>query len=503
MLSRLTGMFRDIAMAYAFGTQSAIAALLVAFRFAHLLRRLLGEGAMQTAFIPHFEELRNQDPKRAGEFFVDLKISLSILLTVIILLSIGGFSAILYLVPLSDGNKEILWLTLLMMPSLLFICLFGINAALLQCEKSYFSSSAAPIAFNLLWVVGVFCTMHLPNQQAMTGLALFVVLACMAQWAFTLPKTQSIVKSLTQKNRPWKSYLCFSPDVLRLAKPLSLGVFGIAASQINNALDAVFARWADDSGPALLWYSIRIQQLPLALFGIAISGALLPPLARAMKAHEMDKFRQFLDFALRRSLTLMIPITVFLFILGGTCVQFLYGRGDFTEASVSGTTHCLWGYNLGLIPMALVLIIAPAFYSAGDYKTPSIASLASMILNIILNFLLVGVLGMGAASIAVATSLSSWFNLMWLGIAISYGNQIHCGNWITKKLIQNILVTSAVSVGATTIVWILKSKIDTIAFSSDVWRQIALLSVGGLLFGAIVLFPLIKERRRQNLATKA
>ncbi len=429
-------------MAYAFGTQSAIAAMLVAFRFAHLLRRLLGEGAMQTALIPHFEELRKSDPRRAGRFFCDLSATVTHLLMLIIIVVMLGLGGILNWGGLDSGNQEIAWLTLVMMPSLLFICLFGINASLMQCEKSYFASSAAPIAFNLFWIIGIFFSSSFPPPEAMTILSLFVILACFAQWIATLPKVYSILKGF-EINSLWKSTKRYSHDVLRLGHPLALGIIGVGASQINNALDAVFARWADAEGPAILWYAIRLQQLPLALFGIAIASALLPPLARAGKAGDHVQFRRFIDFATRRTVALMVPITFILFLLGDACINLVYGRGDFTLSSVVSTTQSLWGYTLGLIPMALVLILAPAFYSKGDYRTPSQAAVGAMVLNATLNTLLIAGFGLGAASVAIATSISAWVNLLWLGIVLEKETP-----WLSRELIVNackILLASTVA----------------------------------------------------------
>ena len=415
MLSRVTGMLRDISMAYVFGTQNSIAALLVAFRFAHLLRRLLGEGAMQTALIPYFEELRKEDPNRAGHFFCDLTGTLTHTLILFILITMLGLGGLLKWGNLTSGNQEILWLTFLMMPSLLFICLFGINASLMQCEKNYFISSAAPVAFNLFWILGIAFSSHFSDSQAMTILSLFVIGACWAQWMATLPSVYSILKKLEIKSL-WKNSQRYSHDVLRLSKPLALGIIGVAASQINNALDAVFARWANEEGPAILWYAIRLQQLPLALFGIAIASALLPPLARAGKADDQKQFNRFLDFAMRRTLALMLPITLGLFLFGDSCVKLIYGHGDFTDSSVISTTQSLWGYTIGLIPMALILILAPAFYAKGDYRTPSQAAVASVVLNALLNLFLIAVLQLGSASVAIATSISAWANFFWLVI---------------------------------------------------------------------------------------
>lgn len=473
LLSRISGFVRDICLAYAFGTQSAVAALLVAFRFAHLLRRLLGEGAMQTAFIPLFEELRQKNPQCAGRFFCDLTATLTHLLFLVILVVMVALGALLKWGHLASGNQDILWLTLLMMPSLLFICLFGINAAFMQCEKSFFASSVAPVAFNVCWIMGIAFTSQLPIAHAMTLLSFFVIGACFAQWIVTIPKTYTILKSFGI-NSLWKNSTCYSKDVIRLGKPLALGIVGVGASQINNALDAVFARWADEEGPAILWYAIRLQQLPLALFGIAIANALLPPLTRALKANNTIHFRRFLDFAIHRTLILMIPISVALFLFGDACVHLIYGHGDFTAVSVISTSWSLWGYTVGLLPMALILILAPAFYAKENYHLPSQAAVGSMILNALLNALFIALLGYGAAGIALATSLSAWANFFWLGLLLE--REVP---WVSRQLVANTLkivlatVIATLAVGASPlflkttlpVLEILKNGVPTYALS--------------------------------------
>lgn len=416
MLSRIAGMGRDMAMAFAFGTQESVAAFLVAFRFSHLLRRLFGEGALQSALIPQFEELRQQDAYRAAVFFRNLTFSLSILLSTIVILTMLVLWSLLLWGDLHAGNAEIVQLTLLMMPSLIFICLYGINAALLQCEKCFFTSSVAPVAFNLFWILGTFFLWNFTHETAMRWLTLFVNLACVAQWAFTLPQVRHHLK--TMEGNIFSPLTLFSRDVLALFAPLSLGVLGIGAAQINNALDAVFARYAEPEGPAYLWYSIRLQQLPLALFGIAIAGAVLPPLSRAIKNGNFNQFREFLDFALRRSMALMIPISIAIFVLGDSSINLIYGHGDFDQQAIAGTTLCLWAYGSGLFPMAMVLILAPTFYAQSDYKTPTYASLICIGLNLLLNFFMVGIFNLGAASVAVATSVSAWINMLILNVKL-------------------------------------------------------------------------------------
>lgn len=435
VLSRISGMLRDMMMAYAFGTQASIAGFMLAFRFSHLLRRLFGEGALQSAFVPEFEALRYQSATRAFSFFRNLAALLMLFLSMIILIFSLIIGAFLLYGQLQEGTQDILFLTALMLPSLFFICLFGLNASLLQCEKNYFTPSVAPVAFNLIWIIVVFFLRHIEESQAMPWMASGIIVACFFQWAITVPKTIEILKKNLLSNW-WKDIQLFSSDIVKMGKPLLLGIIGVGASQINNAIDGLFARFADAEGPALLWYSIRIQQLPLALFGIAISGALLPPLSRAIKAHDWSQYQQFLQYALQQTAALMIPATLFLLISGDACINLIYGRGGFDSASIAGTTLCLWAYGAGLIPMALVLMLAPACYAQNDYRLPAYASFLTMGLNCLLNSWMISGLGLGATSVALATSISAWVNLFFLGFSLSKKNGPIMNSSLKKYLVK-------------------------------------------------------------------
>lgn len=488
LLSRFTGMFRDISMAYVFGTQPSIAAFMVAFRFAHLLRRLFGEGALQSAFIPEFEALRHQSEQRAFSFFRALTLALSLLLVVLIGIGSGILAAFLWWGHLTSANYEIVFLTLLMLPSLLFICLFGLNISLLQCEKSYFIPSVAPVAFNGIWIASVFYLRETSADQAMPWLAIGVVIACFCQWFLTVPQTWKSL-SRTPFSSLWPSLRSALPDLRLLFKPLALGMLGVAASQINNAIDSLYARFAEAEGPALLWYAIRIQQLPLALFGIAIGGAVLPPLSRARKAQRWDEYYHFLHDALYRTWIFMLPLTAALFIMGDTGVNFLYGRGDFGPHSVVQTTYCLWAYGIGLIPSAFVLILAPASYSQSNYKLPAIASFVTMLLNLFLNTLFIMGLGWGAISVAFATSLSAWVNFFILGWNLSKKGTSLC-SW---KLFQQGIPISLATLVALWGTYQMRLSIQKLPFFSDhllltssFQEQLLILCCQVLIFGGLL-----------------
>jgi putative peptidoglycan lipid II flippase len=418
LLSRLSGLGRDTAMAITFGSHPAIAAFMVAFRFANLLRRLFGEGPLSSGFIPHFEELRQSSAKAGALFFRDLFFSMSLFL----LLLMGGIEGVLYAVlkwgGCGPGSSQIISLTMWMLPGVLFICLFGLSSGLLQCQRRFFLTGFAPVAFNLVWIGTTLLLAGRDPASAVFPLSAAIIVAFFFQWVMLAPQTLSHLRQLLS----WKEVIAprlFSAELRALIKPLGLGIVGVAAVQINTTLDAIFARFASLEGPAYLWYAIRIEQVPLALFGIALSSALLPPLARAIKAGATEQYLQLLRFAFRRSFSLIFPCSLGLFVLGVAGVNLLYGHGGFTEEATYHTVLCLWGYGFGLLPSVLVLLLAPAFYADREFRTPMVASVVSVLCNVGLTSLFVFGLGWGAFSIAIATSLCAWLNYFMLSFSLS------------------------------------------------------------------------------------
>jgi len=408
LLSRISGLGREVVMAFCFGAHPAIAAFLVAFRFANLFRRL-GEGGIAQGFIPHFEELRAASEKSGALFFRDLFYSLALFFILFSACVMGILYGVMHVGYFSSEMNRIFFLTLLMVPGILFISLYGLCGALLQSHGRFFSFAAAPIAANIVWIIALFCLKSLDPYQAVTYLALSILVAFAVQWLMTLFPALSHLKgqlSIEEKIRPQ----LFSSNVRRMLMPLLFSVVGIAATQINSIIDALFARFASLEGPAHLWYAIRLQQLPLSLFGVALSAALLPALSRANSL----QYQQLLERAVVRSVTLIFPITLAILALGLSSVNLIYGRGHFTLHDTAETLLCLWGYGLGLLPSVLILLIVPAFYAKKEFRTPMIGSILALALNSCCNAFFVFCLGWGAFSIAVATSLSSWLNFFFL-----------------------------------------------------------------------------------------
>jgi putative peptidoglycan lipid II flippase len=410
-ISRMTGLIREIMMAAVFGTTPAIAAFWMAFRFAHLLRRLFGEGALHVAFVPHFEGLRKHNSAAGARFFYDLSSAVIAILLLVTLVTEITLASILHFCAIDPNNREVILLTMILLPALLFITLYALNTSLLNCEHTFFLPSVAPAFLNMIWIGGIILVSQLPRVQAIEYLAMMIVFAFALQWLATMPPIFRFLKENLEQEASEKKRGSYK-ELLRILRPFALGMVGVAATQINSALDALFARAADPEGPAYLWYAIRIQQLPLALVGVALTGAILPPLSRAIQKEDRGQYLHFLNFALKQALLVMVPITGALFVLGFSAINLIYGHGEFSQAATVQTTFCLWAYGSALLPMTSVLILAAAFYAHKNYRIPTCSALLTVILNIGLNTLFVYTFHWSAISIAIATALGALFNAL-------------------------------------------------------------------------------------------
>jgi putative peptidoglycan lipid II flippase len=386
-----------------------VAAFLVAYRFSQLLRRLFGESSLLSSFSPHFEALRAESPAKATAFFRDLFASLStVLFLLVTLLEIGLF------VWWRTTGSHILFLTMVMLPGVIFVCLYALFSALLQSEKKYFIPSAAPVLFNFVFLFAMWWVKDLPPVQATIGLAVGVGIAFFVQWLAVLPSAVPFLRGLE-----WFKARLFAPELRHMVAAMAFTIIGVGAVQINSVVDSLFARYADLSGPAYLYYAIRLYQLPLALFGLALSSALLPPLSRAIQQNDNDRYKNLLHFSLSRSFGFIFPMMIGIFVFGDSLVNLTYGRGAFDTAATIQTTTCLWGYSLGLIPAVFVLLLAPAFYAKKDFKTPLYGSLLSVGVNLILNAVMIFGLGWGSTSVAISTSIAAFVNCFYLALKLS------------------------------------------------------------------------------------
>ncbi len=487
-LSRASGLLRDMAMAFFFGATAEVAAFMVAFRFANLLRRLLAESPLTASFIPLFEERVKLSPKEGGLFFRDFFYHLMFVLSIIVLITeIGLWSAGNLL---TMDSRQILGLTTTMLPSLIFIGLFGLNNAYLQCQNRFFIAGSAPIFFNLVWIGCVVFFRRYPPSIQIHGLSLGIIAAFGLQWIFTvIPVYRTLIKTLSVKEilQP-----CWCHENIKKAvKPFLLGILGIGAMQINSALDAFFARMVSLEGPAYLWYAIRVQQIPLAFIGIALSSALMPVLARNQGDDHVQKniFRSVLGQGLLLGLFAQTGI----FVLAHGIIAVLFGYGRFGPNEVVATTKSLWAYAGGILPGIFVLFLSAFFHARQVFAATSRSALAAVFANILLNIFFIYVLKLGVVSIATATSIATALQVLYLLKRMPFSLRL-------QHFIAKAFAVAMLSAGATLLfgyvcfqdpTWLLwMGYQESFLLRGPAFRCISLIAQGGVF--TVVFFVLSK-----------
>lgn len=406
LLSRLSGFFRDVSMAFAFGDIPEIAALILAYRLCMLLRRVLGEGSMQSAFIPGYQTIREASKEQAFGFFKEVLFKW--LLGIAVCSAILGF-IFMQLTPYFSANWQmVVNLSVKLLPCLVFVIGYTLFQALLQCHGRYFTASFAPSFSNILWGVGCLFSRHLEPSVAMNYVSYFICAGLLMQWLVLLPAVKKILPenffSLKKQSLSDRSH------GFNFLGAVALAAIGVSATQINSALDGIFAKFADPKGPIHLWFSIRIQQLPLALLSIGLVSAATPKLCQLLALQKRDEAKELLESVASKISIMMVFITCGILVVGDEIIRLLFQHGMFSQDAASSTFFCLNAYMIGLAPTSLATVYASFFYAMKDYKKPSIVSVYCLVANLVLNSFFIFGLHMGSWSVAAATSLCSFLN---------------------------------------------------------------------------------------------
>lgn len=406
LLSRISGFFRDVSMAFAFGDIPEIAALILAYRLCMLLRRVLGEGSMQSAFIPGYQTIRETNQDLAYKFFKE--VLLKWLLGIAVFSSLIGFIFTLLTPYFSTNWQMVVNLSVQLLPCLVFVIGYTLFQALLQCHGKYFTASFAPAFSNILWGVGCLYSSRFEPIVAMQYVSYFICAGLLMQWLVLIPE----VKKILPKNF-WtlkKAPIDEKPYGFNFLGAVALAAIGVSATQINSALDGIFAKFADPKGPIHLWFSIRIQQLPLALLSIGLVSAASPKLCKLLASEKKEEAKELLDSVASKISIMMVFLTCAILVVGDQIIRLLFKHGMFSEDAASQTLFCLNAYMIGLAPTSLATVYASFFYAMKDYKKPSVASVYCLMANLVLNTALIFGFKMGSWSVAAATSACSFLN---------------------------------------------------------------------------------------------
>ncbi|MGB5605901.1 MAG: murein biosynthesis integral membrane protein MurJ [Gammaproteobacteria bacterium] len=415
LLSRILGLVRDIVLARWFGADAGMDAFFVAFKIPNFLRRLFAEGAFSQAFVPIISEYRAQRPQ--AEVVVLVNRVAGTLLGVLSLITAVGVLASPVVIAIfapgflyHDAAQFDLAAVMLRMtfPYLLFVSLVAFAAGILNTYGRFAAASFVPVWLNVI-LIGAAILVAPSLEQPELALAGGVLVAGIMQLLFLLPA----LKRIGLFPRP--QWGLRDEGVRRILKLMLPGIIGSSVAQINLLFDTLIASFLVAGSVSWLYYSDRLVEFPLGVFAIALSTVILPSLSRSHANASDDEFSRTLDWGLRWVLLIAVPSAIGLFLLARPIIATLFQYGDFGAGDVDMAGLSLMAYACGLPGFMLIKVLAPAFYSRKDTRTPVRIAVVALLTNMLLNLVFVvpmvmlGVPG-PHAGLALATSIAAWVN---------------------------------------------------------------------------------------------
>ncbi len=418
LLSRVLGLIRDMVVANLMGAGAAADVFFFANKIPNFLRRLFAEGAFAQAFVPVLSEVQKQDDEQQLKLFIArVAGTLGTFVLIVTLFGVVGspvlaalFGTGWFLAYVADepaGAKfELASLMLkITFPYLFFITLTGLSGAILNTLNRFAVAAFTPVLLNVC-IISAAIWLSPELDEPAIGLAWGVFFGGILQLLFQLPflrRTGLLVKP----QWGWRD-----KKVSKVRRLMIPALFGVSVSQINLLLDTLIASFLVTGSISWLYYSDRLLEFPLGLFGIAIATVILPTLSRNHVSADSNQFRANMDWALRMVCILGIPASAGLIVLAEPLLTVLFVRGEFTPADAQMASYSLMAYGAGLLSFMLVKVFAPGFFSRQDTKTPVRYGIWAMAANMLFNIILA--IPFGYVGLAAATALSATLNALLL-----------------------------------------------------------------------------------------
>ncbi len=441
-LSRVLGFIRDILIARYLGSTVIADAFFVAFRIPNFFRRVLAEGAYSAALIPVFSGvvLNPKDEREASDFVEN---TTSMLLFATVVLTIIFFFGMPYIIqvlaPGFTDNKEAYELAVhfgkIIFPYIIFISLAAHFTSINNVHERFAAGAFAPAILNISFILSLFFLTplvttagHALSYGVLIGGVLQFLYLYKAVLNFYRPRIR--IPVLNEKLR--KFFTLFLP-----------GVIGSGVIQLNIVIGTIIASFLPVGAISHIYYADRLNQLPLAIFGIALGIVLLPNLSKAIKQSNLETTNNIQNRSLEFSLLISLPSAIGLFILAEPIIQILFERGAFIKEDTLYTSKVLSYFALGLPAYIIIKVLVSCFFAREDTKTPLYISIVSVVSNIVLSLLLIG--SMREMGIALATATSAWINAFLLYIFLFIRKNIQFDDLIISNTFK-IIISSSVLV---------------------------------------------------------
>lgn len=443
--SRVFGLARDVALGLLFGDRAIASVFAGAFVIPNLFRRLFGEGALSAAFLPEYTAAMRQ-PEVAHRFACAVSAGVLLITGVLALLLELVFAALLLLSGPDQDTRDFLVLAMVMVPYMPMVCSVAVLGAVLQAHGRFGPTAGAPIVLNLAMIAAAVTAM-IQSAEPLTGalvVSVGVVLAGVVQLLWHARALRGALRFTRQRDG-------IAQHVRATTRRFVPALLGLGTVQINTFLDTLIAMYPiwigatvlgvayplDDKSNGLLFFSQRLYQFPLGVFGIAVATAVFPLLARLASSDDRDGFAGALVRGLRLSIFIGVPAGVGLAMVRADLLRALFP--NFSPEGIERASGIVLGYAAGVWAYGVNQVLIRGFYARNDTRTPMRVSLLAVVLNLTLNLALIW--PMREAGMAWSTSACAMLQTVVLGFLL-----VRCGALGTAHL-RALLPTIWWSVG--------------------------------------------------------
>jgi putative peptidoglycan lipid II flippase len=491
LVSRITGLVRDLILARVFGGGAAMDAFAAAFRLPNLLRRLFAEGAFSQAFVPILSEVRTRRGEEStrtlashvmsGLFWVVLALSMLgvVFAPVLVYLIASGFAR-------NPATFELATLmTRWMFPYIFFMSLVAFSAGVLNTYNRYAIPALTPVLLNLSMIVfGLLAQRYFDPPGLALGISVFVGGAL--QLALQLPALAKI--GMLPRLSGIRTAFA-DPDVRRILSKMGPAVFAVSVAQLSLIINTNIASHLGEGANAWLYYADRLMEFPTALLGVALATVLVPSLSKAFTEERHTDYSHMLDWGLRLTCLIALPAAVGLGLLAEGLIAVLFQGGQFTARDVGQTALALTGYAVGLFGLIAVKILAPGYYAQQDIKTPVKIAVGVLVATQVANLALVPWLK--HAGLAWSISLGALANaaLLYIGLR-RRGTYLPAPGW--PGFLARIAIALVLLAG---VLWLANARIDWVSLHGAWLLRAGLLAAVlavavGVYFGTLALLGL-------------
>ncbi|HHX8301035.1 TPA: murein biosynthesis integral membrane protein MurJ [Vibrio diabolicus] len=429
-ISRVLGLVRDVVVANLMGAGASADVFFFANKIPNFLRRLFAEGAFSQAFVPVLTESHAQgDMDKTRELIARAAGTLGVIVSIVTILGVLGSGVVTAVFgfgwfldwihggPAAAKFELASVMLKITFPYLWFITFVALSGAILNTLGKFAVSSFTPVFLNVMIILAAW---FISPQMEMPeiGLSIGVFLGGLVQFLFQIP---FLIKAgvMVKPKWGWRD-----PGVVKIRTLMIPALFGVSVSQINLLFDTFIASFLQTGSISWLYYSDRLLEFPLGLFGIAIATVILPALSRKHVDAQSEGFAQTMDWGVRMVILLGLPAMLGLMVLAKPMLMVLFMRGEFSPQDVHQASLSLFAYASGLLNFMLIKVLAPGYYSRQDTKTPVKYGIIAMVTNMVFNAIFAYFYGY--VGLAIATALSAFVNmaLLYRGLHIAGVYQI-------------------------------------------------------------------------------